>query len=89
MHHDAPMGGATFGGDAMISYFDQLSLSMNWTGVTMENMIRHYNVEKPPHLGDHYPICPMWRDYRAGVKMELEGAERMMTRKMINPFILF
>lgn len=29
MHHDAPMGGATFGGDAMISYFDQLSLSMN------------------------------------------------------------
>lgn len=29
VHHNTPMGGANFGKDAMVGYFDQMSLSMN------------------------------------------------------------
>lgn len=38
VRHNAPMGGANFGEEAMGGYFDQLSLSMNWIGGTVENM---------------------------------------------------
>lgn len=30
----------------------------------MENMVWHFNIEKPPHLGDRYPICPTWSDFQ-------------------------
>ena len=62
VHHNAPMGGTIFGGD-MSGYFDQLNLSVNWIGGTVENFVRHLNVEQPPHLGNHYPICPTWSEY--------------------------
>ena len=36
---NAPMGGASFGEEAMSGYFDQLYISINWIGGTMENMV--------------------------------------------------
>lgn len=57
------MGGATFGGD-MSGYFDQMYLSVNWISGMVENMVIHLNVEQPPHLGSHYPICLMWSEYQ-------------------------
>lgn len=48
----------------MVGYFDQMSLSMNWIRGTMENMIQHFNVLQPSHLGDHYPVFPTWSDYK-------------------------
>ena len=62
MHPPTSMVGAPFGGD-MAGYFDQLSLSVNWIGGTMEIVVRHLGVEQPPHLGYHYPICPRWTKY--------------------------
>lgn len=55
MCQPAPIVGAEFGGD-MTGYFDQLSLSVNWIGGTVENLVQHFQVEQPPHLGYHYPI---------------------------------
>ena len=57
------MGGAHFGGD-MSGYFDQLSLSTNRIGGTMENMVRHFQIEQPPYLGSHYPVCLTWSSYQ-------------------------
>ena len=62
IHPPASMVGTPFGSD-MAGYFDQLSLSVNWIGGTMENVVRHLGVEQPPHLGYHYPICPRWSEY--------------------------
>ncbi|CAI9264637.1 unnamed protein product [Lactuca saligna] len=62
MHPPAPMVGSHIGDD-MVGYFDQLSLSVNWIGGTIENMVQHFHVEQPPHLGYHYPICPRWTEY--------------------------
>ena len=44
MYPPASMIGTPFGGD-MAGYFDQLSLSVNWIGGTMENVVRHLGVE--------------------------------------------
>ena len=63
MHPPAPMVGSHFADD-IVGYFDQLSLSVKWIGGTMENLVRHFHMEQPPHLGYHYPICPRWTKYR-------------------------
>ena len=39
-----------------------MSVSINWIDGTMENMIQHFHVDKPPYLGNQYPICPSWRE---------------------------
>ncbi|XP_023748846.1 uncharacterized protein LOC111897112 [Lactuca sativa] len=62
MHPPASTVGPPFGSN-MAGYFDQLSLSVNWIGGTMKNIVRHLGVEQPPHLGYHYPICPRWTEY--------------------------
>ncbi|CAI9276637.1 unnamed protein product [Lactuca saligna] len=74
-HPTASMVGAPFGCD-MAGYFDQLSLSVNWIGGTMENVVRHLGVEQPSHLGYHYPICPRWSEYggRGGDDAGTSGA---------------
>ena len=43
----------------------------------MENMVRHFNIERPPHLGYHYPICPRWSEYqnRGGNEAGIGGAQ--------------
>ncbi|CAI9295657.1 unnamed protein product [Lactuca saligna] len=63
MHHPAPMREPNFGGD-MAKYFYSLSLSVNWIGGTVENLVQHLHVEQPPHLGYHYPICSWLSEYR-------------------------
>lgn len=63
VQQNAPLGGAHFRGN-MLGYFEQLSLSVNWIGGTMETMVRHFNIEQPPHLGYHYLICPRWSEYQ-------------------------
>ncbi|CAI9299074.1 unnamed protein product [Lactuca saligna] len=44
VHQNAPMGGLNFRGD-MTSYFDQLSLSVNWIGGMVENLVQQLHVE--------------------------------------------
>lgn len=57
------MGGGPSRDETMAWYFDKMSVSMNWIGDTMENMIQHFNIEQPPNLGNQYPICPSWSEY--------------------------
>lgn len=65
LHQNAPMRGADpFGEHIVAGYFDQMTLCMKWIGGTMENMMQQFNVSQPLHLGDHYPVCPTWSDYK-------------------------
>ena len=81
------MVGAPF--DDMASYFDQLSLSVNWIGGTMENVVRHLGVEQPPHLRYHYPICPRWTEYQDMEATERALVEQTRRMKMIDHLVLF
>lgn len=48
----ALMGGGPFRDEMMVGYFDRMSLSMNWIGGKMENMIQHFNYNQTPNLGN-------------------------------------
>ncbi|CAI9260646.1 unnamed protein product [Lactuca saligna] len=76
VQQNVPMGGGSFCVEMMAGYFDRMSLSMNWIGGTMENMIQHFNINQPPNMGNQYPIFPSWGEYwsRQGDEAGTSGA---------------